>query len=80
MQSSLQLNQNTQTIQREDNKNSVNYNYTTLETKLGSMIGIEENGYRLFRGIPYASPPIGEKRWTSPSPVSGFLNKKIISS
>jgi para-nitrobenzyl esterase len=28
-----------------------------------------ETGFRVFRGIPYASPPVGELRWRAPRPV-----------
>ena len=48
-------------------------NLTSVETSLGTVVGTEENGYRLFRGIPYASPPIGDKRWTSPTPPTGKM-------
>ena len=29
-----------------------------------------ENELFIFRGIPYAQPPIGELRWQSPAPLS----------
>ena len=27
---------------------------------------------KVFRGVPYASPPVGEKRWRSPSPAESW--------
>ena len=45
-------------------------NFTEVDTSLGMVIGVEQNGYRLFRGIPYASPPIGDNRWAPPVPPS----------
>ena len=35
----------------------------------GSVRGSEWNGSELFRGIPFAAPPIGELRWKPPQPV-----------
>ena len=29
----------------------------------------DENGLFIFRGVPYAKPPVGELRWKSPQPV-----------
>lgn len=39
----------------------------TVQTKYGTLEGVESNaGYALFRGIPYAAPPVGELRWRAP--------------
>lgn len=35
----------------------------------GSVRGKEWNGGYLFRGIPFAAPPVGELRWKPPQPV-----------
>jgi len=39
------------------------------ETKTGKIEGTKEGGLNVFKGIPYAAPPVGKRRWLSPSPV-----------
>lgn len=34
----------------------------------GRVAGAREDGLRVFRGIPYAAPPVGERRWRPPAP------------
>lgn len=38
----------------------------TVKTKYGVLSGTEMSGYTIFRGIPYAKPPIGELRFEPP--------------
>ncbi|HEY3275143.1 MAG TPA: carboxylesterase/lipase family protein [Syntrophorhabdaceae bacterium] len=38
-------------------------------TPSGPVIGIVEKNVEIFRGIPYAEPPMGENRWKEPRPV-----------
>jgi para-nitrobenzyl esterase len=41
---------------------------TIVETTAGSVSGV--NGpVRIYRGIPYAAPPVGDLRWAPPQPV-----------
>lgn len=35
----------------------------------GMVRGVHESSSRFWRGIPYAAPPVGERRFRSPSPV-----------
>jgi len=35
----------------------------------GNVVGSEVDGDAVFRGIPYAAPPLGELRWRPPAPV-----------
>lgn len=39
---------------------------TTTQTSYGPIRGTEKNGLHIFKGIPYAAPPIGERRWLPP--------------
>lgn len=39
-----------------------------IHTQNGIVEGIENSGIRIFRGIPFAQPPVGELRWKAPQP------------
>ncbi len=41
-----------------------------VETAAGVLEGSREDGVLVFRGVPYAAPPIGENRWRAPQPVA----------
>jgi len=38
-----------------------------VETTAGKIEGIFRKGLYIFRGIPYASAPVGERRWLPPA-------------
>ncbi len=40
-----------------------------VTTRYGRLEGTDESGVKVFKGIPYAAPPIGELRWKAPQPV-----------
>jgi para-nitrobenzyl esterase len=42
----------------------------------GSVRGVAENGLRIFKGIPFAAPPIGPARWTPPQPAAHWSGVK----
>ena len=41
-------------------------------TRQGEVEGREKEGAVLFAGIPYAAPPIGERRFLPPEPHAGW--------
>ncbi|HKC15914.1 MAG TPA: carboxylesterase family protein [Steroidobacteraceae bacterium] len=43
-----------------------------VRTANGIVEGVDESGIRLFRGVPYAAPPLGELRWKEPQPVRNW--------
>ncbi|HYD65707.1 carboxylesterase/lipase family protein [Azospirillum sp.] len=45
---------------------------TVVVTDQGPMAGVIGNGVREFRGIPYALPPTGDRRWAPPQPAKGW--------
>ena len=42
----------------------------------GRIVGSLQNGVRVFRGIPYAAPPIGERRWRPPAPPARWAGTR----
>jgi para-nitrobenzyl esterase len=39
------------------------------QTESGRVEGITQNGIHIFKGVPYAAPPVGARRWLPPQPV-----------
>jgi len=42
----------------------------------GVLRGSAENGLEIFRGVPYAAPPVGALRWRAPQPVAEWRDIK----
>jgi para-nitrobenzyl esterase len=42
---------------------------TLVETRSGTVEGIEKSGVLQFRGIPFAASPTGDRRWRPPQPA-----------
>lgn len=40
-----------------------------VEAPAGSLEGLAEGSLHVFKGIPYAAPPVGEARWKPPQPA-----------
>ena len=45
-------------------------------TESGTLTGVRENGLSVFKGVPFASPPVGEMRWRPPAPVTPWLGSR----
>jgi para-nitrobenzyl esterase len=58
----------------------MNNNVTIVNTLSGKIEGYQKDGLFIFKGIPYAAPPVGELRWHAPQPVkpwNGILPAKV---
>ena len=42
---------------------------TIVKTGTGQVSGISQDGIRVYHGIPFAAPPVGDLRWRPPAPV-----------
>ena len=47
-----------------------------IKIKSGAISGIEKNGLNVFKGIPFAAPPVGGLRWKAPQPVTPWKGIK----
>jgi len=48
----------------------------TVTVDSGKLAGSERDGMRVFLGIPYAAPPIGDLRWKAPQPVKAWRDTR----
>ena len=44
----------------------------TVTTTLGQLQGSEDDGCAVFRGVPFAQPPVDELRWRPPEPMGAW--------
>ncbi|MFE2952922.1 carboxylesterase family protein, partial [Embleya sp. NPDC059267] len=43
-----------------------------VQTSLGGLIGEESDGVRIFRGVPFAAPPLGPARFRPAGPAAAW--------
>lgn len=48
-----------------------------VKTNAGLVSGSEKNGVQIFKGIPFAAPPVGDLRWKAPQPVAPWKEVKV---
>jgi para-nitrobenzyl esterase len=51
------------------NGSQIHHPLLTVSTEGGQVKGIVEEDLSVFKGIPFAAPPVGELRWRPPQPV-----------
>lgn len=48
----------------------LNGNAPRVSTVNGILKGTNESGIKVFKGVPFAAPPVGELRWKEPQPLT----------
>ena len=49
---------------------------TLAQTTLGALQGAEDDGAIVFRGVPFAKPPVGALRWRQPEPLEPWTGTR----
>jgi len=44
-----------------------------IQTTDGTVAGVAQSGVDVFKGVPFAAPPVGKLRWRAPQPVKPWL-------
>ncbi|MDF0716834.1 carboxylesterase family protein [Muricauda sp. 334s03] len=55
---------------------SLGYGQTIVKIQNGKVEGYTEGEVTIFKGIPFAQPPVGELRWQAPQPVKDWEGLK----
>jgi para-nitrobenzyl esterase len=45
-------------------------------TKSGALSGVREDGLSVYKGVPFAAPPLGGLRWRPPAPVPPWTDTR----
>ena len=54
----------------------MNTKEVVLETPLGNLRGLHQDGLLAFHGVPYAMPPVGARRFAPPAPVQPWAGER----
>jgi para-nitrobenzyl esterase len=47
-------------------------NLLQVKVTNGILEGIDDSGIRIFKGVPFAQPPVGDLRWKEPQPLKNW--------
>lgn len=50
---------------------------TTVKVAEGTLQGTAEGGLTIFKGVPFAAPPVGDLRWKAPQPAAKWTGVKV---
>jgi para-nitrobenzyl esterase len=52
----------------------------TAKVTGGEVQGVVTDGISIFKGIPFAAPPMGDLRWKAPAPMQAWtgINKALL--
>ncbi len=43
-----------------------------VRVQAGVLEGVDSSGVKIFKGVPFAAPPVGDLRWKAPQPVQAW--------
>lgn len=46
-------------------------------TRYGTLQGVNESGIHVFKGVPFAAPPVGANRWRAPQPLQAWSGVRM---
>ncbi len=49
---------------------------TVVQTKYGKVEGLKEENINIYKGIPFAAPPVGNLRWKAPQEIASWKDIK----
>src|SRR5579863_5765571 len=47
-----------------------------IVTESGALSGVHEGGISVYKGVPFAAPPLGDLRWRPPMPVASWTGTR----
>ena len=47
-------------------------NTVNVRVAEGTLAGTDSSGVKIFKGVPFAAPPVGNLRWREPQPVAAW--------
>src|ERR1700733_12901696 len=47
-----------------------------VKTETGTISGVRANGLSVYKGVPFAAPPVGDLRWRPPAPVASWTGTR----
>ena len=48
----------------------------TVQTESGAIAGVRNEGLVVYKGVPFAAPPVGDLRWRPPAPVAPWTGTR----
>jgi para-nitrobenzyl esterase len=45
-------------------------------TESGAISGVREGGLHVYKGVPFAAPPVGDLRWRAPAPAAPWVGTR----
>ena len=48
----------------------------TAKVESGVIAGVQQDGVNVFKGVPYAKPPVGALRWTPPQRAAVWTGER----